>query len=138
MTKDQTILPWLWRLDTRILEIALGLELLRRGMVWLTSGATLSEPYYASLASVAGVTFWGVLFVIAGLCQIGGVVINGNWHRSPLLRCAVLAFSVTMYSVLARSFMSFSTQSATQEVLSAITCAWCLFNIASKAHVDGK
>lgn len=127
---------FLWRIDTRAMEFYLGVELIRRGMFWLTGLADMSQTFYNPMTEIMSADAWGLYFVVLGSAQLIGLLVNGTWHRSPLLRVIVLLLSSSAYSVLAVCFLSYGTggslQSGSQQALIMITCIWCMANVASK------
>ncbi|WP_224826298.1 hypothetical protein [Cognatishimia sp. MH4019] len=130
-------LRWLWALDWRPAEFLLGLEMMRRGFLWLTGWADMASPIYGSFTALADHHFWGLLFLVVGLGQIAGIVINGNWHHSPTLRKVCLLFSFAMFAILMVAFWSVTTTGAgvqawTSEALNAVMAAVFILNIASK------
>lgn len=132
------LFKWLWALDTRAVEMVLGFELLRRGLLWITGAADMVSSYYMPLIDLAPPVFWGAIFAGAGIVQIGGVLINGRWRRSPFLRMGSLLFSLIMYAVLVQAFIAAgngsggSIQAWTQELLSVAVAFWCFVNINAK------
>ena len=131
------IFLWLWRLDTRAVEVILGIELLRRGTLWATGAAPMSSQSYKPMSDAMSSGMWGAVFLVVGCMQLAGIVINGNWHRSPYLRMSALIFSLMAYSLLAQVFAGGANpgaalQSATQQLLNAVVCLWCVLNISAK------
>lgn len=133
----QRTMMWLWSLDTRSVEILLAMEATRRGWIWLTPSASLDSKVYASLSTIAGVHFWGGLFITIGTLQFSALLINGNWKRSPFLRIICLGLAMTIYLVLAMAFFSNegtpALQAATAQLLLVIVSAWSIINVSAKA-----
>lgn len=128
---------WLWGLDTRILELLIGFELLRRGLLWVSGLAPMDAETYRPMTDVMGFVGWGLFFLSVAIVQIAGITINGNWRRSPHLRQSALLISIVAYILLAQVFAAGSNagvaiQTSTQQYLSAFACFWCFLNITSK------
>ena len=126
-------------MDTRLLEIILAIDLLRRGVLWLSGIADMSAEYYEPMLLIMTDTTWGVVFTLVGIAQIAGVLINGNWKKSPNLRMCVLLFSIVAYTVLTQLFYGdtgAALQGSSQQLLNVLVCLWCLLNIAAKRSSD--
>jgi hypothetical protein len=87
----------------RELEWACAIVLLAWGAALLMPGATFSLPTFAGFSSLATETTWGMGTVfIAGLRMLA-LIINGNWHPSPMLRmgtafCGALFWAFMSYA----------------------------------------
>lgn len=135
---------WIWALDTRFAELVLGAFLLARGTIWAVPGNDMSERVYAPLVALMPGEHWGGLLVACGIAQIGGVIINGRWRKSPMLRCIVLLISLIVYTVIAMSFAEAADstgglQATIQQSLFALFSFWAIVNIADKNwHRNGR
>lgn len=130
---------WLWSLDTRLVEWLMGVELMRRGTLWATGIAPMDAPFYEPMTKVTYAIVWGYMFIVVGIIQNAGVIINGNWRRSPALRMGALFFSVIAYTLLAQVFFNAGVggagiQGATRQAFNAMVCLWCFLNISAKRH----
>lgn len=130
------ILLWLWSLDTRSAEFLLGFVLLCRGFAISLPTDSMASATYVPYLAIMPEIYWGLLTVSAGAAQVLGVVINGRWHRSPLLRMAGAWVGLMWYIALTITFLINSpltiSIAAFLYLPLALGSMWCFLNIASK------
>lgn len=54
----------------------------------LVCSGSMNGPAYHYMIVIARERFWGSFGVCFGLLRIAALIINGSWHRTPLLRFA--------------------------------------------------
>ena len=71
----------------RELEWAAAIVLLGVALSLLAPGATFSRPTFAAFQAIAPEGTWGMGLLGIATVRMLGLWINGNWHRSPIIRC---------------------------------------------------
>lgn len=93
----------------------------------------MGAAIYAGYLEIAPEFVWGMIFAIAGLFSVAGVIINGRWHRSPSLRRLGALMSFITMAMLAITFFVKSSYSPSLAALLYLTLAawalWTLINI---------
>lgn len=102
-------ISWLWGIDTRSAEVLIGLVLIGRGLTLIAPGVSLTEPVYTGHLKIASEGVWGVVYLMAGAFIWAGLVINGRWRQSPMLRLSGAV--VALVSNLALSFTFYGNSS---------------------------
>lgn len=92
-------------MDTRSLEVGIGILIAMRGLAIMLDPDSMVIEIYAGFRQVMDSGLWGVVCLVAGVFQIAGVVINGQWQRSPFLRFAGAAIGAVFYSMLTSVFV---------------------------------
>lgn len=70
----------------------------------LMPGSTFSRPVFVNLASVGPEGTWGMGLLLFAAVRMIGLWVNGNWRRSPTLRCFGAAVAACIWASLARLF----------------------------------
>lgn len=124
---------WAWHLDTRLVEIGLGALMMSRAIVLTVSPDQMAGRSYQWFIEIMPISIWAMLFLVFGLFQFAGVLINGRWHKSPLLRMAGLLASIVTYSVMTTGFVQSEAWLAVS-VYATISAGafWCFLNVAAK------
>lgn len=128
-------LDWVWSLDTRAMEIVAGMCVVSRGLMILARPESMAGPTYDSFRAIMPEYMWALLCLVAGLFQIGGVLINGNWKRSPALRFVGAMIASTFFAMLTTlSLTAYPPDSLAASMFLPLTVAniWTALNIASK------
>jgi len=129
------LIKWLWALDTRAMELLIGVIILSRGLMILIIPASMSSSIYNSFLEVMSIPMWGITCVLAGTFQIAGVMINGHWRRSPILRCIGAIYAASFFAMLTVLF-SYVTPPALLAIsiyLPLSICnLWTAVNISAK------
>lgn len=124
---------WLWSLDTRLLEFALALVMLTRGLVLVLPNQSMGEVVYGAYLDLMPEGAWAALHIAAGLFALAGLFINGNWHRSPVLRISGAIASLLTMVMLATTFFMLSpvvpSLAATVYATLAACSFWCCLKI---------
>lgn len=127
---------WFWSFDTRSVEMVIGMVMMLRGfLLMIQPEAMFAAPVYASLVSIFNPFTWGIICLAAGALLIGGVLVNGNWLKSPWVRFtgALIASSVfAMNSVLSFTDIPPYILRAAENMPLAVASIWTAINIASK------
>jgi hypothetical protein len=131
-------LCYLWRLDTRSAEFALGLLLLIRGAVIFSPGEAMAGPVYAPYLAFAPELVWGTVTILGGGLIVSGIVINGRVRRSPYLRltgtfvaCVMLTCMTVSFALLSPNEVSIAAFGTYLPLL--IVAIWSGLNIAARA-----
>ncbi|KMK68593.1 hypothetical protein [Puniceibacterium sp. IMCC21224] len=127
------LLLWIWHLDTRLTEIVLGSVTFARGATLALPGGMMAGESYRGFTFLPE-AIWAVVFAVFGLAQLGAVVINGRWRRSPAIRATGALFGVWSFAALTAGFAASSGLSLASGLYGILTLwsAYCLINISSK------
>lgn len=98
---SKSFFVWLASLDTRLLEISLSWMLLTRGLACLMPQVAMSPALYGDFLEIMPESAWGALYFISGSLILAGIIINGRWRRSPVLRMIGALGSAMLLSMLA-------------------------------------
>lgn len=123
---------WLWALDTRILEFTFGVLIFLRGLVLWIEPEAMAGATYTGFVEIMSVKSWATLFLLAGVFQLTGIIINGNWRRSPWLRFTGAFIGSICYAMLATLFVGQSLLAISTYAPLSIALAWTALNISSK------
>lgn len=106
--EETTLLGWIWSLDTRLLELAIGYLLICRGIVPLLVGTQLDGSGYVRMLALAPEEAWGLFLTLTGVLHMLGVIINGSWRRSPTLRLICATAGLAAYTTLAATLYPYA------------------------------
>jgi hypothetical protein len=126
----------LWALDTRALEMAIGLSIGLRGIFLMVNPDLMKHEFYSALDDMMSPSGWMLLCILASSLQISGIIINGHWSKSPWLRFTGALISATFFAMVSTLYlMSIPPISLTASVLIPLAIAnlWTAINIASKS-----
>lgn len=133
------IQPTLHRHVNRELEWACALVLLAWGTALLMPGHTFSRPTFVGFAAVATETTWGMGTVFVALLRMLALWINGNWHRSPILRFLTALCGASLWSFMAWSFSRDGFEGTnTGEAVCLALCALDIFSALRSARDQGR
>jgi hypothetical protein len=131
------ILPWLWSIDTRSAEIVLAMVVAFRGAALLLPSASMDPMIYAAHLALFPEWAWGLLHLASGSVALLGILINGQWRRSPWLRVAGAMIVGTVFAMMTATFAINSPAAVSLAVAAylpiTIAALWSAVNIASKA-----
>lgn len=124
---------WMWNLDTRFAELGFGALMISRALVLTLAPDEMSGRSYQWFLDILPSNAWAFVFLTFGLFQFGGVLINGRWHRSPLLRMCGLVASMVTYSVMTTGFVEAGAWLAVS-VYGTVSLGafWCLLSVSTK------
>jgi hypothetical protein len=129
-------LSWLWALDTRALEMTIGMAVASRGLWLFLSPSAMDSSIYDGFKMMMPAYMWGLLCVIAGAFQMGGVLINGHWSKSPWMRFTGAMMATTFFAMISTLyFNSVPPESLSTSIYVPIVIAnlWTALNIATKS-----
>lgn len=85
--------------QTRSVEYMLAWMMLAQGVIMIAPGNVLIGPTSIFFTFVMPEHVWGIIAVKVGVGRLSALIINGAWHRSPLLRYAGAACGLIWWTV---------------------------------------
>lgn len=129
---------WLWSLDTRTAEWLVGNVFIARAFaMWAPGEAHESDLYDGFKLIIPNDHVWGLLYFTMGVTLWTSIIYNGRVKYSPYVRLITCALGSSLLAMMAVVFSY--TWSITAMALYgslAISCSYCVLNIASKIPIE--
>lgn len=74
-------------------------------MILFSPGSTFStSPNFASFAAIMSEASWAALIMSVALARFAALIINGHYHRTPILRALTAALGAALWAFMAALF----------------------------------
>lgn len=129
---------WLWSLDTRTAEWLIGNVFIARAFAMWAPGDAHSDALYGGFKAIIPYDhIWGTVYFVMGVTLWTSIIYNGRVKYSPYVRAAACSVGSAILAMMTVVFTN--TWSITAAALYgslAISCSYCVFNIASKIPIE--
>lgn len=126
---------WLWAMDTRFAEFLMALIMFGRGIALALDPKAMNRPIYADFLDIMPQWGWSILCLCGGAFILAGLIINGQWRKSPFLRFTGALVSAVFFAMLTTLFYTGLHSYIAVSAYLPITAAslWIAINISSKS-----